>query len=163
MSLASRLDGYESLIARTHPDIVEEYQERVSKGAILMDKHMPAWADKINLADLDLSSEEYCVLGQCFAEEQTLPRWMIWEYNSLQDAVKGNKQYGAGYYGSSEYWDEPVCVANYEAGITVLTSEYGDLDDDQEGYSISHGFNDHDGRWGLLDALWVREIRQRQS
>jgi len=43
--------------------------ERVDEGAALLDEKLPGWAERINLAQLDLASCYQCVLGQLFAFE----------------------------------------------------------------------------------------------
>ena len=49
----------------------EEYQEaaakeRVARGVLLLDKYVPSWAGKIDLAFLDMGNCAHCVLGQVF-------------------------------------------------------------------------------------------------
>jgi len=41
--------------------------ERVARGAALLDGKLPGWAERIDLAELELSSCYRCVLGQLFA------------------------------------------------------------------------------------------------
>ena len=41
--------------------------ECAARGAALLDEKLPGWAERINLAELELSSCYRCVLGQLFA------------------------------------------------------------------------------------------------
>jgi hypothetical protein len=43
--------------------------ERVARGAELLDEKVPGWAERISVAELDLSSCSSCVIGQLFATE----------------------------------------------------------------------------------------------
>lgn len=40
--------------------------ERVQRGAVILDRVQPDWRSKINLSDLEMSSNNFCVLGQLF-------------------------------------------------------------------------------------------------
>lgn len=41
-------------------------QERVARGVALLDKKVPGWVDRINLATLDVGLSDRCILGQVF-------------------------------------------------------------------------------------------------
>jgi hypothetical protein len=41
-----------------------ELRERVSRGAMLLDRERPDWAYEINLETLDLRDYEFCIVGQ---------------------------------------------------------------------------------------------------
>jgi hypothetical protein len=45
---------------------VAEARSRVAKGAALLDDKRPGWADRIDLASLDMGCCSQCVLGQVF-------------------------------------------------------------------------------------------------
>jgi hypothetical protein len=48
----------------TPPTVTDRVAGRVAAGAARLDKHEPGWADRIDLDQLDLSSDCRCVLGQ---------------------------------------------------------------------------------------------------
>lgn len=41
-----------------------EAQERVSRGATMLDEHWPGWAEKIDPAQIDIGTSHRCILGQ---------------------------------------------------------------------------------------------------
>jgi hypothetical protein len=45
---------------------VTEVEDRVARGATILDKKRPGWVDLIDLGKLDLASNRQCVLGQVF-------------------------------------------------------------------------------------------------
>lgn len=51
------------------------YEERVKRGAALLDKKYPGWADRIELDRLDLGSCTTCVLGQLY-QDQTIDQYV---------------------------------------------------------------------------------------
>ncbi|MEK7583502.1 MAG: hypothetical protein AAB483_03845 [Patescibacteria group bacterium] len=44
----------------------DEIDERVQRGAALLDKRVPGWVMRINLETLDIGESQFCVLGQLF-------------------------------------------------------------------------------------------------
>jgi hypothetical protein len=57
------------------PQVVpaEELGARADRGAALLDKEKPGWADKINLETFDITECHYCVLGQVYGNFFTSP------------------------------------------------------------------------------------------
>jgi hypothetical protein len=49
----------------------------VLRGLKLLDKKMPGWADKIDLATLEMESCDWCVIGQLFGQTE----WAGLAYN----------------------------------------------------------------------------------
>jgi hypothetical protein len=43
---------------------METIEERVARGAALLDQHRPGWEGEIRLGDLNIGSTQWCVLGQ---------------------------------------------------------------------------------------------------
>ena len=48
-------------------------EERVAKGAALMDEKVPGWERKIDTASLDMGQCPRCVIGQVLGINETLP------------------------------------------------------------------------------------------
>lgn len=47
---------------------VQEAQERVARGAALLDAKRPGWAEKIDIGNLDMPRCDRCILGQVFGD-----------------------------------------------------------------------------------------------
>jgi hypothetical protein len=47
---------------------MSDYAERVARGAALLDGRRPGWAEAVDLDELELSSCQYCVLGQLYGD-----------------------------------------------------------------------------------------------
>lgn len=43
-------------------------EDRVARGAALLDRHIPDWRARIDLDHLDIANGAYCILGQLYTE-----------------------------------------------------------------------------------------------
>jgi len=48
-----------------------EINDRVARGAALLDSESPEWLDIINLDELSMSSDERCIIGQTYRDYDT--------------------------------------------------------------------------------------------
>jgi hypothetical protein len=120
----------------------EVADRRVKAGAALLDERMPGWAERIELAQLDLSSEWKCVLGQLFEESQTvyLP--------GLGEVCEANFHLGKVVL---DLDDDAIILYGFDTG-------YLDESFDDEGELISEDF----AHFRELDRAWEAEVRYRQ-
>lgn len=65
------------------------YEDRVAKGAALLDEHYPGWAARIAADDLAMSLCDKCVLGQVYGDYwdgfRTIKKRMPWGLYSTAD------------------------------------------------------------------------------
>jgi hypothetical protein len=48
--------------------MMDKVRQRAARGALLLDKTNPGWADRINLGTFQIQSHCYCILGQLYLE-----------------------------------------------------------------------------------------------
>ena len=132
------------------PATITAAKRRVEKGAALLDEKLPGWESNIDLDRLQLADTNECVLGQLFAESQSVPAWVADGYASIQSAFNN------GY--TQEEAEAEVCEAHYNLGLYVLG-----LTDKK---SSDHGFvvpDDTEITYTLLDRTWFSTIAARQA
>ena len=138
-------------------DVSEDVRLAVKRGAVLLDAKVPGWWQKINLYLLELASGRQCVLGQVFDQPVTASRWRVHGFESAE----------AAYAVMSAMWSleecaDEVCVANYEAGKTLLG-----LTPEQ---CVENGFLAGSGStprqeaiYAELDVAWAELVWERQT
>ena len=132
------------------PATIAAAKRRVEKGTALLDEKLPGWESNIDLDRLQLADVDQCVLGQLFAESQSVPAWVADGYGSLKDALRDGC--------SQEEAERSLCEAHYNLGQYVL----GLSDKD----SANHGFmtlDDTKITYTLLDLTWINTITARQA
>lgn len=60
------------------------FEERVAKGAALLDVVNAGWENRINVGTLDLSSCKYCIAGQLVGPTNALEIFMIRNDNAIR-------------------------------------------------------------------------------
>jgi hypothetical protein len=93
--------------------------ERVARGAALLDEKVPGWAERIDLAELDLSSCWRCVLGQLATstEPDLEDGWILGRDLGL-DGFDG--RYGFDRYSDIEGIEDPAAMEPW----SELTAEW---------------------------------------
>lgn len=147
------------------PETIELYRHRVHQGALLLDKYMEGWEDKIDLGELALAHPEQCVLGQLFAKPVNIQTWQAFDYASLEEAlVKWPAAIGT--FKETPTREEairvltaPTCDANYALGAAILNREFGTEIDRASGQDsdlmVEHGFLEPD----LDEDHWSEDKR----
>ena len=77
------------------------------KGAALLDRVKPDWADKIDLDTFDLSSTIYCIIGQLYPRYHEGLEALGLDHNDILIRVTNQEDYG--FYAKSsddDEWDE---------------------------------------------------------
>lgn len=125
-----------------------DYDERVKRGAALLDEKRPGWADEIDLDLLNLRSCTTCVLGQVFLDD-AVDQLELDAETILDD-------------------DEDV----YSVGCDLLdlredTREQPNAKPHEDSPQF-YGFNlmsptGGDPRFAILQGLWVQEILARRE
>lgn len=83
----------------------------VQRGAEWLDERQPGWDRKVNLAELDLNSCTFCVIGQLFGD-----------YFKIIDSELGGDDEAFGFY-----VDTPLDSSSFDANWAKLTEEWRDL------------------------------------
>ena len=115
-----------------------------AKGATYLDDHEPGWLFKVDVAQLDLSSSFFCILGQAFGE-----------YDEGLDVICpiGVSQPNAFFQPGSEEISRTRTDWSSEHGFTLPKG----VDQILNGQNRAEA-ND---AWRLLDEAWIYEIKTR--
>jgi hypothetical protein len=154
--------SYEGLSLRARLDQATRRKvaaERVAVGARALDAKDPDWWKQIDIGELDLASPEKCVLGQLFAEPQTVEQWEFFGYDSPEAMVRFYKESSPR---SNPQPHAKLCTANFEAGKSILH-----LDDQQAsmcGFNVTEDSEEvqSEPTYGDLDWAWEREVERRE-
>lgn len=120
----------------THPDAPTLNQ--VEAGAKFLDDTIPGWFERINLDELDMGDDEYCILGQlfdeyvpgckelnlqCFYSREQRSRDRYWN-SHLPDEHFDYHAYELGFTISPDLWDDTT-IAERKPHFTALTTMWG--------------------------------------
>lgn len=112
-----------------------EARERAERGAALLDREEPGWADRINLSTFDLGDGCLCVLGQVYSRYAEGIKALALAEADSTDAEDDLGDYGAPY------------------GFNLGTADYNG----------NRGLPSIHAAWSVLQHAWVQVIRQRQT
>lgn len=122
--------------------ITETPEQRVARGAALLDERVPGWRANIDTDRLDMTDGSQCVLGQ-LAPMITGGQW-----DSYGDAVTALFSRPVEGYGGRR--------------LTIQEAEYGflSLNDDSSDYSSDWGPSLDLDATDALTPLWIEEINR---
>lgn len=110
--------------------------ERVERGALHLDEHIPGWANKINLERFQISSAENCVIGQLYGD--------YWNH-TINKVAK--------IYPDRMSADDWNCWGS-DQKLDKFAAHHGFMTDADP---------DRTADWDILQESWVRAIKARQS
>jgi hypothetical protein len=153
--------------------------QAVTKGAALLDKKMPGWANDIDLGLLKLSSNVDCVLGQLFSDPQTVK--IQTPAGVTVDVCDANFELGAKLLGLAAPGPNDYVESDYEKAVIYGFEAFDTAlpwmeDEPRPSYRGPHGSvgvrRDWDSEteilyvrnnYQLLDDLWKQEVYNRQT
>lgn len=130
------------------------YEERVRRGAALLDEKYPGWADRIELDRLDLGSCTTCVLGQLYQDQDIEAYgWEDDDEDEPDNYDKGVHLLGLGRENTtqgieSEETTDPIPESPQWYGFNLINP-----------YTTAI----RDGNFKKLQACWIAEIEARRS
>lgn len=141
-----------SLIAKDR----RELEKAVGRGVALLDAYVPGWETQLNLDDLNMSSGDYCVLGQMYGDYMSGLSKVAEEAVQTEIAkscqLKGLKAIQTA-TGDSLVDDLNEAVTQYSyAGIDG--AYYGFEVPDKDAPHAPEG-------WSLLTEMWLGEVQGR--
>jgi hypothetical protein len=113
-------------------------EERVQRGALLLDAEVPGWARRINEWELDLGQCDQCILGQLYGE-----------YCTGRDALELRSP--------GPWFDKGAAVHGFHHTERREISIY----DDGWEEALAQKTAAIDAEYSLLAAAWLLEIRAR--
>lgn len=124
---------------------VQELQERVDRGARMLDEEIPDWPTRIDPQHLAMNDVHHCVLGQLFMER-------------FRELRKYEIKVGA--------TDWEVGAPYYLGVRTLLDRDYEEVE--AHGFTLNTledepDFSDEiwEGWWSLLAELWIEAAKDR--
>jgi len=124
-------------------------RDRVKRGAALLDREQPGWADKVDISNFEIWEPNRCILGQVFMN------------------VKFKSKYSSGYSRGLI----ALKFAKVDGSEDEDVMEFGEKKAAHYGFTI--GVNDEDeiGEagiymetvWEWLAMYWIREIEKRRQ
>lgn len=130
-------------------------QERVNRGAELLDTLTPNWYKKINLKSLDLGSPDACVLGQAFKEH--------FSGGVVELVEKAIKEITKSPLASIRLFaDDDSKITTLRAALNDINTYHDgspEIDANYYGFDSDNGGTDYD----KLTALWTDKIQARKK
>jgi hypothetical protein len=147
----------EEILDREIQKELKRFPRRVKKGAKLLDRQHPGWADKVRITKLKMSDPRSCVLGEVFAERD--PETGELSLYSVDGFSRGSEALGL---------DESDAQA--EHGFDLDAEACFDIRERYRAACEKAGVRGKpvvgdaiDGLWKPLGDLWKAEIRQRRE